>query len=67
MYGRAEVVKEPGEGKRKSARTPARLRLGLEDLNLPTRLRENNGRGQTVGTCSDDDSSTLSCGHEDSL
>ncbi len=64
MHGRAEVVEKAGQRERKGARAAAGLRLRLEDVNLQSRLRQDNGRSQTVGTCSDDNGSSLRGRHK---
>jgi hypothetical protein len=63
MDSRAEVVQESRQGQRKSAGAATSLRLGFEDVNLQSCLRQNNGRRQTVGAGSDDNRSSLGCGH----
>ena len=67
MHGRAEVVLKSGKSKGKRTSAAAGLRLSFVDLDLQSRLRQNNGRGQAVGTCSDDHGSARGCGHRNSV
>ena len=53
----------PGKRERKSARAAARLRLRLEDLDAQSGLRQHDGGGQTVWTCSDNNGSSLVARH----
>jgi len=65
MYGGAKVVLKSWQGKRKGASATAGLRLGFEDVDLQSGLRQNDGRGQAIGTCSDDNGSSLCCRHNE--
>ncbi len=53
------------QSQRKSPRCTARLWLGFEDLNLQTGLGQNDGRRQTIGTCTNDNGSLWRCRHTD--
>ena len=59
MHRRSEVVQETRQSQRQGARRAAGLWLGFEDLNLQAGLRQNDGRRQTVGTCANDNGSSL--------
>jgi len=65
MYGGTEVVEKSGQCERKGARAATGLRFGFKNVDLQSGLRQNDGRGQTVGTCSDDNGSSLGCRHNE--
>jgi hypothetical protein len=54
MHGRSEVVKKARQGELESSCGASRLRLGFEDVYLPSVLSKSDGRGETVGTGTDD-------------
>jgi hypothetical protein len=53
VHGGAEVMTEARESERQCAGRTTRLSFGFEDLDLKSRLRQDNGSGESIGTCSD--------------
>jgi hypothetical protein len=49
-----KIVEEARERKLQRARGAAGLRLGFENVDVHATLREDNGRGQAVGSRTDD-------------
>ena len=54
MNGRAKIMEEARERKLEGARGAAGLRLGFENVHMHAALRKGNGRGQAVGSRTDD-------------